>query len=143
MTPGPLPELSLGAAYDYLGNGSTGGSSYGNAISLYASYQATEKLKLNVRGEYATSDYNAFLPVSDWLLNCRAWLTGIAGREHAVFVRRDAFLDVGGFTQTPEHENIELCRRLKDISRPLRLHQSVVAPAGGRLPYKPRSLKDG
>ena len=58
----PWKELSLGAAYDYLGNGSTAGRSYGNAISLYASYQATEKLKLNVRGEYATSDYGAFLP---------------------------------------------------------------------------------
>ncbi len=66
----PWKELSVGAAYDYLANGSTtaatavgkAGSSYGNAISLYASYQVTEKLKLNARGEYATSDYGAFLP---------------------------------------------------------------------------------
>ncbi len=62
----PWKELSVGAAYDYLANGKVvnglGARSYGNAISLYASYQATEKLKLNARGEYATSDYGAFLP---------------------------------------------------------------------------------
>jgi hypothetical protein len=57
----PWKELSVGAAYDYLANG-THASSYGNAISLYASYQVTEKLKLNARGEYATSSGNVFLP---------------------------------------------------------------------------------
>jgi len=58
-TPTGLEGLSVGVSYDYTGTsqntflGSTSG--YFNAVGLYTSYQATEKLKLNLRGEYATS----------------------------------------------------------------------------------------
>jgi hypothetical protein len=59
--PTPVTGLSVGASYDYLGNSKKeeGGievapSSYNNATALYVSYQATEKLKLNGRAEYAT-----------------------------------------------------------------------------------------
>ncbi len=55
----PIKELSVGAAYDYLANGSFAGS-YGNATSLYLNFQATEKLKLNTRLEYATSSGGVF-----------------------------------------------------------------------------------
>jgi Putative beta-barrel porin-2, OmpL-like. bbp2 len=58
--PLPITGLSVGAAYDYLGNSAQEAdgfqiapSSYHNAMSLYLSWQATEKLKLNARGEYA------------------------------------------------------------------------------------------
>ncbi|MCX6925493.1 MAG: outer membrane beta-barrel protein, partial [Verrucomicrobia bacterium] len=54
----PLNGFKLGAAYDYAGLSSqplTGGA-YANVVALYASYQATEKLSLYARGEYATSD---------------------------------------------------------------------------------------
>ncbi len=57
----PWKELSVGAAYDYMANG-TGTSSYGNAIALYLSYQVTEKLKVNTRAEYATSSGGVFAP---------------------------------------------------------------------------------
>lgn len=46
-------KLALGAAYDYRANGLFDGS-YENAVSGYLTYQVTEKLKLNGRGEYAT-----------------------------------------------------------------------------------------
>jgi len=62
----PIKELKLGVSYDYAavanqnktglpgaaGNGTTSG--YANAVGLYATYQATEKLSLNSRGEYAS-----------------------------------------------------------------------------------------
>lgn len=51
----PITGFTLGAAYDY----SDGGHS-ANAFAVYASYQATEQLKLNVRGEYATSGMGIF-----------------------------------------------------------------------------------
>jgi hypothetical protein len=38
------------------GTPSLGGSSYANAVAVYASYQATDKLSLHARGEYASSD---------------------------------------------------------------------------------------
>ena len=59
-TPTGLDGLTVGASYDYTGvsddtkrAGTT--SAYFNAAGLYTSYQATEKLKLNLRGEYASS----------------------------------------------------------------------------------------
>ena len=54
----PVKGLKVGAAYDYAGVSSQplSGSSYANAVDIYASYQATEKLSLHARGEYASSD---------------------------------------------------------------------------------------
>jgi Putative beta-barrel porin-2, OmpL-like. bbp2 len=54
----PISALKVGVCYDYLGvsQQALGGSSYANAVGLYASYQLTEKLGFYARGEYATSD---------------------------------------------------------------------------------------
>src|SRR6266516_67256 len=58
--PTPVQGLSVGASYDYM-NGPPLASpppnkaGYANAATLYASYQATEKLKLNGRAEYTTA----------------------------------------------------------------------------------------
>jgi len=78
----PLKALSVGFSYDYLANGYNNGygnygaasgggpafansspTSYANAFAVYASYQITEKLKANLRGEYANSSGGIFLPV--------------------------------------------------------------------------------
>jgi hypothetical protein len=48
--PTPLPGLSVGVAYDYI----SWEGFYANATALYFMYQATEKLKLNNRLEYAS-----------------------------------------------------------------------------------------
>jgi len=50
----PIKALSLGLAYDYVANLTANGS-YANAYAVYASYQLTEKLKTNLRGEYANN----------------------------------------------------------------------------------------
>ena len=59
----PLKELKVGAAYDYAGVESHGTlttqSGYANATALYATYQATEKLSLNARGEYFSQSKGA------------------------------------------------------------------------------------
>jgi hypothetical protein len=56
----PVNGLKLGASFDYAGSGGTGAggneSPYANAVALYASFQATEKLSFHTRGEYATTD---------------------------------------------------------------------------------------
>ena len=59
--PTPVEGLSIGASYDYM-NGpplafalAPNKAGYANAATLYASYQATEKLKLNGRAEYTTA----------------------------------------------------------------------------------------
>jgi hypothetical protein len=57
--PTPLKELSLGIAYDYAAN-IVGKSTYANATALYVIYQATEKLKLNTRFDYASGTEGAY-----------------------------------------------------------------------------------
>jgi len=51
--PTPLTGLAAGAAYEY--RGTTGiAATYANAVAGYLTYQATEKMKLASRTEYAT-----------------------------------------------------------------------------------------
>ncbi|MBM3882295.1 MAG: hypothetical protein FJ387_21670 [Verrucomicrobia bacterium] len=56
--PTPIEGLTVGVAYDYRGtktyDGIPGTSAYANVIGAYLSYQATERLRLNNRVEYAT-----------------------------------------------------------------------------------------
>ena len=59
----PVKGLKAGVCYDYAGAPvqTLGSSAYANAVGAYLSYQATEKLSLYGRGEYATSDTGIFL----------------------------------------------------------------------------------
>ena len=74
----PLTALKVGASLDYLDVHDTPGSMFdgdfhgdGSAVSvaLYASYQATEKLSLNFRGEYFDDSADALFDASDAGLN--------------------------------------------------------------------------
>jgi rSAM/selenodomain-associated transferase 2 len=61
-----------------------------------------------------------------WLMNVRSQLTGIATGDQAIFVRREAFREAGGFAEIPLMEDIALCKRLKRVSRPLCLSDRAV-----------------
>lgn len=63
----PIEQLSLGAAFDYRFGGTNPGpfnaaetSNWAYAVSVYASYQVTEKLRFNNRAEYATGSDGTF-----------------------------------------------------------------------------------
>lgn len=56
--------------------------------------------------------------VISWFMNKRSRLTGICTGDQAMFVRRDTFQALGGFPSQPLMEDIELSRRLRDVSRP-------------------------
>jgi hypothetical protein len=61
--PTPLQGLSIGLAYDYTADIPTAvpqKHSYANAAALYLVYQATEKLKLNGRFDYASGSNGAY-----------------------------------------------------------------------------------
>lgn len=51
----PIKQLKVGTSYDYVHahNNSFGPTGYAQALALYASVQATEKLSLHLRGEWA------------------------------------------------------------------------------------------
>lgn len=58
----PVESLKVGASYSYLGTTGefAGEENYANAAALYASFQATEKLSLHLRGEYVWTDSPLF-----------------------------------------------------------------------------------
>lgn len=59
------------------------------------------------------------------LMNLRSRLTGIATGDQAIFVRRAAFLEIGGYLEQPLMEDIEFSRSLKRLSAPLCLRQRI------------------
>jgi len=65
------------------------------------------------------------LPVVAAFMNARSRLTGIATGDQAIFVTREAFRAAGGYPDIALMEDIELARRLKRVSRPLRLGARV------------------
>lgn len=55
--PLPIEGWSVGAAYDYRGQSSDAAnpSNYANAVAVYLSAKATDKLKVNLRADYTTA----------------------------------------------------------------------------------------
>jgi rSAM/selenodomain-associated transferase 2 len=73
-----------------------------------------------------------FVPDTAWgrlighLMNLRSRWTGIATGDQAIFVRRDVFERLGGFSDLPIMEDIEFSRRLKRAGRMAALRETVV-----------------
>ena len=62
-------------------------------------------------------------------MNLRSRITGIATGDQAIFVRREAFAQVGGYPEIPLMEDVAISRLLKAIARPACLRQRVVTSA--------------
>ena len=52
------------------------------------------------------------------MINLRSRLTGVASGDQGIFVKRASFEALGGYAQIPLMEDLELCRRLRRLSRP-------------------------
>lgn len=59
-------------------------------------------------------------------MNLRSAWTAICTGDQAMFVFRDDFLDIGGFAPVPLMEDVDLSRRLKRRTRPVRIRRPVV-----------------
>ena len=68
---------------------------------------------------------SGWFPVIAILMNLRSRLTSIATGDQAIFVRRTAFAQVGGFADIPLMEDIVLSQRLRQLGRPACLRQKV------------------
>lgn len=66
------------------------------------------------------------LRVVEILMNQRSRWSGIATGDQGLFVRRDWFVEVGGFPDVPLMEDIAISRRLKRLGRPACLRAKVV-----------------
>lgn len=65
------------------------------------------------------------LPLVGFLMNVRSRSTGIATGDQAIFVRRAAFEQVGGFPEIAIMEDIALSRKLKRLASPVCLRSKV------------------
>lgn len=72
-----------------------------------------------------------WLSVIAFMMNWRSRLTGIATGDQAIFMTRAAFDAVGGYADQPLMEDIEICKQLRQLSRPICLFQKV-STAGRR-----------
>ncbi|WMC12330.1 TIGR04283 family arsenosugar biosynthesis glycosyltransferase [Oceanimonas pelagia] len=66
------------------------------------------------------------LAVIGAMMNLRSRLTGIATGDQGLFMRRSAFMAVGGFPEQPLMEDIALSKRLKELGPPACLRQRVI-----------------
>jgi len=60
------------------------------------------------------------------LMNWRSRMSSIATGDQAMFVRRDAFVRIGGYPDIPLMEDIALSKLLKRVARPANLSAQVV-----------------
>ncbi len=61
----------------------------------------------------ASTGPRAGATIISWFMNRRSRLSGIATGDQAIFVRRQIFEQMGGFSDIPLMEDIEFSRRLK------------------------------
>jgi hypothetical protein len=55
-------------------------------------------------------------------------VSGIATGDQAIFVQRETFFRIGGFSHLPVMEDVELCQRLKAISPPICVASRATVP---------------
>ena len=67
-----------------------------------------------------------FLRITEWLMNLRSRMTGIATGDQGIFVQRELFQAVGGFPNIDLMEDIALSKTLKRQGRPLCLWHRVL-----------------
>lgn len=63
------------------------------------------------------------------MMNTRSRLSSIATGDQGIFVRRDAFAAVGGFPSIALMEDIELSKKLRQLSQPACLRATVTTSA--------------
>jgi rSAM/selenodomain-associated transferase 2 len=79
------------------------------------------------RFDIRLSGHNPLFRIIERFMNIRTRLTGINTGDHAIFISRDLFNDIGGFKEIPLMEDIELSKRLKKIVQPVCLPQKVIS----------------
>ena len=65
--------------------------------------------------------WGAALRVIEWGVNLRSRLLSFPYGDQGLFVRRDLMEEIGGFTESPLLEDVDLVRRLARVGRPIRV----------------------
>lgn len=81
------------------------------------------------RFDVALSEDSPIFKVIGLMMNWRSRLTGIATGDQAIFVKKSAFMSLGGYPDINLMEDIALSKALKKISPPVCLKAKVVTSA--------------
>jgi len=96
-----------------------------NAIQLILGALENQKNQWG-RFDIRLSGKQPLLRLVEKLMNLRSRITGIATGDQGIFVRREVFESVGGFTPIPLMEDLDISKRLKKYSRPCCLDTKLV-----------------
>lgn len=77
------------------------------------------------RFDVRLSGRSLLLRLVERMMNLRSHLTGIATGDQAIFVRREVFKQLGGFSDIPLMEDIALSKALKHFGHPACLRQKL------------------
>ncbi|WP_321154330.1 TIGR04283 family arsenosugar biosynthesis glycosyltransferase [Psychrobacter sp. LV10R520-6] len=72
---------------------------------------------------------NPMLWIVSGMMNARSRLTGIATGDQAIFIKKSLFEQIDGYPNQPLMEDIELCKRLKIMTKPACLKSKVTTSA--------------
>lgn len=72
---------------------------------------------------------NPMLWIVGVMMNARSRLTRIATGDQAIFIKKSLFEKIDGYSNQPLMEDIELCKRLKRMTKPACLHSRVITSA--------------
>lgn len=78
------------------------------------------------RFDVTLSDERPVFRIIGFFMNLRSRITGIATGDQALFIHKSLFEKAGGFPEIPLMEDIAICKKLLQTSRPICLHQRVV-----------------
>jgi rSAM/selenodomain-associated transferase 2 len=77
------------------------------------------------RFDVSIAGRSRWLPMVAAFMNMRSRLTGIATGDQAIFVRRASFESIGGYSDMPLMEDIDLSKRLRALAWPVCLRARV------------------
>lgn len=101
-----------------------------NAIGeiVQAMSQADENYEWG-RFDVHLNSRNPMLWVVSVMMNGRSRLTSIATGDQAIFIKESLFKQISGYPNQPLMEDIELCKRLKNVAQPACLTSKVITSA--------------
>jgi rSAM/selenodomain-associated transferase 2 len=88
--------------------------------------QASDQGALWGRFDVRISGKPWMLAVVSRLMNLRSRITGIATGDQVIFIKRNLFESIGGYTEQPLMEDIDICQRLRSLARPYCLKGPVI-----------------
>lgn len=88
--------------------------------------QSSLKDKVWGRFNIKLSGTNVLFRVIETMINIRSYISGIATGDQGIFVKRDIFESVNGYTDIPLMEDIDLSKKLKNIKRPVCLSSVLI-----------------